>query len=98
MSGGKAGDWDEEVSSKFMRKAKEAPFVPIGLAGLVAALGYGAYAYKNRGNVSTSVYLMSLRVRAQAMVVGAITIGVGYSLFKTFYEEHRPHPVENNKK
>ncbi|XP_057294146.1 HIG1 domain family member 1A, mitochondrial-like [Hydractinia symbiolongicarpus] len=63
---------------KFISKAKKDPFVPIGFVGLLGALGYGVYAYKTRGPaMTTSRYLMRLRVIAQSMVVGSIILGVG---------------------
>lgn len=46
--------------------------------------GYGAYAFKNRGKMSTSVFLMQLRVAAQGTVVAALTIGIGYSLAQKY--------------
>ncbi|CAH2262207.1 jg26829 [Pararge aegeria aegeria] len=52
----------------------------IGILGLIGVCGYGAYAYKSRGKMSTSVFLMQLRVAAQGTVVAALTVGVAYSL------------------
>ena len=46
-----------------------------GLAGCVGAVAYGIAKYKNRGTMSTSVYLMKFRVVAQSM--GVLTLGVG---------------------
>jgi len=89
-----AVQYEEQLGSRMTRKFKEAPFVPMGLAGFFAALGYGAYMFNRKGTMSTSVYLMHLRVQAQAMVVGAITIGVGYTLFKKLYEEHEEHKLQ----
>jgi len=83
---------EEKNKSKFMRKAEEAPFVPLSIAGLLGAVAWKAYQYKNRGNMSTSVYLMHLRVQAQAMVVGGMTIGVSYFLLKDLWKKH--HPIE----
>ena len=59
-------------------------------------IAYGAAQYKNRGNMSTSVYLMHYRVKAQGVVVGALTLGVAYSLLKdyVFDKEHRSHHDE----
>ena len=55
----------------------------IGFCGLLGALGYGVYSYKTRGPaMTTSRYLMRLRVIAQSMVVGSIVIGVGLSQFR----------------
>ena len=52
---------------------------------MIGALGYGAYSFRHRGKMSTSVFLMHLRVKAQGMVVGAITVGVGLSLLNEYY-------------
>ena len=55
----------------------------LGLGGTLAALAYGVYAYKNRGPMSTSRYLMRLRVIAQGAVVGAMILGATVSSMKT---------------
>lgn len=52
----------------------------IGLAGFVTVVGLGAYNYKNRGTMSTSMYLMQLRVASQGTVVGALCLGLIYSI------------------
>lgn len=49
--------------------------IAVGLAGTLATLVYGAYAYRFRGPMSTSRYLMRLRVVAQGMAVGSMIIG-----------------------
>ncbi|XP_055626510.1 HIG1 domain family member 1A, mitochondrial-like [Toxorhynchites rutilus septentrionalis] len=71
---------EEGSGDKLARKAKESPFMPIGLAGLAMVCGVGAYKYKNRGTMSTSVFLMQLRVAAQGTVVAALTIGLAYTM------------------
>ena len=43
--------------------------------------------------MSTSVYLMHLRVKAQGMVVGALTIGVAYNILQKIM-----HPEDADKK
>ena len=35
--------YDEDQGSKLIRKAREAPFVPIGMAGFAAIMEYGLY-------------------------------------------------------
>ncbi|KAK2721457.1 HIG1 domain family member 1C-like [Artemia franciscana] len=87
-------DLEESQSQKLARKAKESPFVIAGLGGLASALGYGAYMYKNRGQMSTSVYLMQLRVTAQSAVVIALLGGVTYSLITQYVLS----PKEKDKK
>ncbi|XP_056149096.1 HIG1 domain family member 1A, mitochondrial [Lampris incognitus] len=73
-----------ENESKFMRKAKENPFVPIGMAGFFAIVGYRLMKMKNRGDTKMSVHLIHMRVAAQGFVVGAMTIGVLYSMYKDY--------------
>jgi len=76
---------DEQQSDKdkFIAKMKKDPFIPIGFVGLLGAIGYGVYSYKTRGPaMTTSRYLMRLRVIAQSMVVGSIVVGVGVSQFR----------------
>lgn len=51
---------------------------------MVAVCGIGAYKYKYRGGMSTSVFLMQLRVAAQGTVVGALSIGLAYTMANKF--------------
>jgi len=44
--------YDEDQGSKLIRKAREAPFVPIGMAGFAAIVAYGLYKLKSRGNTN----------------------------------------------
>ncbi|XP_077185050.1 HIG1 domain family member 1C [Paroedura picta] len=75
---------DDSQPSKLVRKAREAPFVPIGLAGCLTLVAYGLYKIKDRGNQKLSVHLIHMRVAAQGFVVGAITIGVLYSMYTDY--------------
>lgn len=56
-----------------------------GLAGFVAAGLIGAYKYKHRGTMSTSVFLMQLRVAAQGTVVGCLTLGLAYTMYNQYF-------------
>ena len=62
---------------------------------MLGAVAWGAHSYRHRGNMSTSVFLMHLRVKAQGMVVGAMTAGVSYMLIKDYVlkkpSEHSAH-------
>ncbi|KAL7875424.1 hypothetical protein AOLI_G00103870 [Acnodon oligacanthus] len=75
---------DEYEESKFLRKAKENPFVPVGMAGFFAIVAYRLLKLKQRGNMKMSVHLIHMRVAAQGFVVGAMTLGVVYSMYKDF--------------
>ncbi|KAG5842148.1 hypothetical protein ANANG_G00174580 [Anguilla anguilla] len=79
----------DEHESKFMRKAKENPFVPAGMAGFFAIVGYGLYRLKSRGDTKMSVHLIHMRVAAQGFVVGAMTIGVIYSMYRDYIVKPR---------
>lgn len=85
-------EYETETSqtSKLLRKFKETPFVPIGMAGFAVVVGYGLYKLKHRGNTKMSLHLIHMRVAAQGFVVGAITCGVLYSMFR----EHVIKPKE----
>ncbi|XP_031463760.1 HIG1 domain family member 1A, mitochondrial [Phasianus colchicus] len=79
-------EYETETSqtSKLLRKFKETPFVPIGMAGFAVVVGYGLYKLKHRGNTKMSLHLIHMRVAAQGFVVGAITCGVLYSMFREY--------------
>lgn len=73
---------EESQGDRLARKSKDSPFMIIGILGLIGVCGWGAYAYKKRGKMSTSVFLMQMRVAAQGTVVSALTIGLAYTLAK----------------
>ncbi|KAK9752934.1 Hypoxia induced protein conserved region [Popillia japonica] len=66
----------ETQAEKLARKSKEMPIFPIAIGGLVAAVAFGAYKFNKRGKMSPSVFLMQLRVGAQGVAVGALTVGL----------------------
>lgn len=66
----------------------------LGIAGLVAICGIGAYKFRHRGNMTKSMFLMQLRVTAQGAVVGALTCGLIYSLVSRYW---KPHEEESGK-
>ncbi|NWI91267.1 HIG1A protein, partial [Pitta sordida] len=79
-------EYETETSqtSKLLKKFKETPFVPVGMAGFAAVVGYGLYKLKHRGDMKMSLHLIHMRVAAQGFVVGAITCGVLYSMFREY--------------
>lgn len=64
------------------------------MAGFLGVLGYGAYKYRNRGSISTSVFLMQLRVAAQGTMVGALTVGLVYTMANE-YIFNKPNSTES---
>ncbi|KAG8534457.1 hypothetical protein GDO81_019471 [Engystomops pustulosus] len=82
-------DLGETQTSKLMKKSKESPFVPVGIAGFAAVVAYGLYKLRNRGDTKMSVHLIHMRVGAQGFVVGAMTCGVLYSMYKDYWAKPR---------
>ncbi|XP_062051298.1 HIG1 domain family member 1A, mitochondrial-like [Lepus europaeus] len=82
--------YDKDQGSKLIRKAKEVPFVPIGMAGFAAIVAYGLHKLKSRGNTKMSLHLIHMRVAAQGFVVGAMTLGMGYSMYQEFWTKPKP--------
>uniref|UniRef100_A0A2R5L4V9 Putative induced by hypoxia n=1 Tax=Ornithodoros turicata TaxID=34597 RepID=A0A2R5L4V9_9ACAR len=83
----------ETSMSKFKRKFQESPFMVFGLGGCICAVAYGAFMYRRRKFVSTSIYMMQLRVAAQGTVVGCLTIGMVYNLYH-HYQRRRSRQLE----
>ena len=81
---------DEDQGGKLTRKARESPFLVVGLAGCIAATAYGAYKFRQRGSMSTSVFLMQLRVGAQGAVVGCLTLGLAYTMANEYLLKKKP--------
>ncbi|XP_022917438.1 HIG1 domain family member 1C-like isoform X2 [Onthophagus taurus] len=71
---------EESQSEKLARKSKETPVFPIAIAACVAAVGVGVYKFNKRGKMSPSLFLMQLRVGAQGVAVGALTLGLIYTM------------------
>ncbi|XP_012260212.2 HIG1 domain family member 1A, mitochondrial-like [Athalia rosae] len=90
MADQKVEIYDETAGEKLSRKMRESPFVVAGVVGLMAACGHGAYKYKHRGAMSTSVYLMQLRVTAQGILIGCITVGMAWSMFNQLLKHKKP--------
>ncbi|XP_014666176.1 PREDICTED: HIG1 domain family member 1A, mitochondrial-like [Priapulus caudatus] len=94
-------DWspviqEESSLEKAFRKFKSDPIVPLGMLGFFGMATYGIREFKNRGNMPASVYLMHLRVKAQSIVVGAMTLAVGYHLMKDFTKSKPPPEVSTD--
>ncbi|XP_026640431.1 HIG1 domain family member 1C-like [Microtus ochrogaster] len=66
---------DEGQLSRLLRKSRDSPFVPVGVAGFVAVLSYGLYKLKSRRDEKLSLRLIHVRVAAQGCAVGAVTLG-----------------------
>ncbi|XP_062059655.1 N6-adenosine-methyltransferase TMT1A isoform X3 [Lepus europaeus] len=75
---------DEAQLSRLIRKSRDSPFVPVGIAGFLSVVSYGLYKLKYRRNQKMSIHLIHMRVAAQGFVVGAVTIGVLYSMYKDY--------------
>uniref|UniRef100_A0A8D0DTS4 HIG1 hypoxia inducible domain family member 1A n=1 Tax=Salvator merianae TaxID=96440 RepID=A0A8D0DTS4_SALMN len=77
-------------TSKLLKKSRESPFVPLGIAGFAAVVAFGLYKLKHRGDTKMSVHLIHTRVAAQGFVVGAMTCGVLYSMYREYWAKPKP--------
>ncbi|GAB1598672.1 HIG1 domain family member 2A, mitochondrial-like [Argonauta hians] len=72
------GRYEEGLRDKLVRKTKENPAVPFGLALTSFALSYGIWQMRT-GNQRKSQLMMRLRIFGQGFTVVAILAGVLYS-------------------
>ncbi|KAM7114097.1 HIG1 domain family member 1C [Molossus nigricans] len=79
-----SADEDEGQLSRLIRKSRDSPFVPVGIAGFMTVVSYGLYKLKYRRDQKMSIHLIHMRVAAQGFVVGAVTLGVLYSMYKDY--------------
>ncbi|XP_032871634.1 HIG1 domain family member 1C-like isoform X1 [Amblyraja radiata] len=79
---------DDSEGSKLLRKSKESPFIPIGIAGCLAIVVLGLQRLR-KTDQKMSVHLIHMRVAAQGFVVGAITLGVVYSMYNDYFRKPR---------
>ncbi|XP_071090677.1 HIG1 domain family member 2A, mitochondrial-like [Haliotis cracherodii] len=75
------GYYQEGLKEKFIRKTKDNPFVPIGVALTTLALTYGLWQMKT-GNTRRSQTMMRMRIGAQGFTLCAVLGGVFYSAMK----------------
>ncbi|KAM9054649.1 HIG1 domain family member 1A, mitochondrial-like [Megaptera novaeangliae] len=57
---------------------------------IAAIVAYGLYKLKSRDNTKVSIHLIHMRVAAQGFVVGAMTLGMGYSMYREFWAKPKP--------
>ncbi|KOC71186.1 HIG1 domain family member 1C [Habropoda laboriosa] len=75
----------ESFDSQGFSLSKQSPFLLVGLAGLVAVCGIGAFKWKTmKKTMSPSMYLMQLRVTAQSTVLGCLALGMIYHMYQDF--------------
>ncbi|KAK3886570.1 hypothetical protein Pcinc_009285 [Petrolisthes cinctipes] len=91
-------EYGETASEKFVRKARESPFMIVGLVGLMGVVGAGIYGFRNR-QIKTSVYLIHMRVAAQGSLVLCLTAGICMNIYKEHIApKMSPPSIEDKKK
>ncbi|XP_060112116.1 HIG1 domain family member 1B [Heteronotia binoei] len=89
-NGGWAPELESTVGTKLLQKAQKSPWVPVGMVGFAVVAAYGLYRMRERGNMKISVHLIHTRVAAQACLVGAVTLGAVYSMYKDHFMKQSP--------
>lgn len=57
-------------------------------------MAYNIYKFKSRGNISTSMYLIHLRLTAQGLFLGCMTMGLAYTMFQNFMKQEIKKPKD----
>ncbi|KAK0161063.1 hypothetical protein PV327_009580 [Microctonus hyperodae] len=77
--------FEESGTDIAIRKFKNNPFLLFGVTGFLITAGIGAYKYKSRPKgMSTATFLVRLRVAAQSVVVGSLTVGMAYGMINKY--------------
>uniref|UniRef100_UPI00398F17F8 HIG1 domain family member 1C-like n=1 Tax=Pristiophorus japonicus TaxID=55135 RepID=UPI00398F17F8 len=79
---------DDNENFKLLRKSKESPFIPIGMAGCLAIVALGIHKL-HKTDQKMSVHLIHMRVAAQGFLVGAMTMGAIYSMYNDYIRNPR---------
>jgi len=92
------GRYEEEgLGTKLVAKAQRNPFLVLGLTGLVATLAVGAYNFKKRSkDFHISMFFVQLRVVAQSVVIGSLTVGMTYSMLQEFVFKEKKPKIQGN--
>lgn len=83
---------EDNLSKKFLRKTRESPLVPVGVAGCLVIAAYRIYRLKARGSTKLSIHLIHTRVAAQACAVGAIMLGAMYTMYRDYIKRVSEDP------
>ncbi|XP_057334470.1 HIG1 domain family member 1A, mitochondrial-like [Microplitis mediator] len=72
---------DDQSSQKMLKSLTKNPFLLVGVAGFLATAGIGGYRFFTRPKGSpASLFLIQLRVTAQSVVIGSLTVGMVYGM------------------
>jgi len=82
-------DGPDHPQGRLLKRARENPVVPIGILGALGAIGYAVHNYKNRTHERMSVYVVQLRVVAQGIVVGALALTAGSTLYHRLMDDNK---------
>ncbi|XP_030885936.1 HIG1 domain family member 1C [Leptonychotes weddellii] len=92
-----SADEEEGQLSRLIRKSRDSPFVPVGIAGFMTVASYGLYKLKYRKDQKMSIHLIHMRVAAQGFVVGAVTLVTGEKMMPFILEPNMDLAKESEK-
>lgn len=62
------------------------------MAGFFGVIGYSLYNYRNKSaSTKPSVYVIQTRVAAQGLVIGILTVSLGFHMYQTYLHRNEPH-------
>ncbi|XP_034946366.1 HIG1 domain family member 1A, mitochondrial-like isoform X2 [Chelonus insularis] len=78
---------------RIIRGVKKNPTVALGYGGCLAVAAYGIYNFKNRKDgIRPSLYFIQLRVVAQTVAIGTITLGATWNMINHFVLNPKKKP------
>ncbi len=87
----------EGGGSRFMRKARDNPFLTAGIFGGMSVAAWMMWGLKHRPkDQKLSVYLIHTRLGVQSAVVGCLTMAMAYNIFKDQVQPRYQHYKEEH--
>jgi len=80
---------EDQNRSRLLERFRKNPFVPIGIAGFLGTVGFFIYRVRNRkSTTSLQMYLIQLRVGAQALAVFGVFSAAIYDAYYIHPKKH----------
>ncbi|OAD55909.1 HIG1 domain family member 1C [Eufriesea mexicana] len=76
------------LSDRLYGLMQRSPSFVVGIVGLCAICGIGAYNWKSK-KIKPSIYLLQLRLAAQGTIIGCLGFGTLYAMYKDLMSEKK---------
>ncbi|CAF0995724.1 unnamed protein product [Brachionus calyciflorus] len=81
----------------FFERFRKDPLPAIGMGGFFGVIGYSLWNYRRRdATTKASVYVIQTRVAAQGLVIGLLTVSLGFHMYESYLNRQKPHETALN--